>query len=127
MSFANRHSTTAKLFAFETPESFEFKDLRDLYAEYGADNVHKVNAIYVNKKGKYGEQPTIITDNEMLNAPHHLMRVVKDVLADSESIGLINKGHVGFKIYTYENAHGTNYSLEWVDIEPAAEQPKVKK
>lgn len=117
-SFASKHSTTAKLFSFEVPDHFEFIDLAGLVELNGIEKVYPVNAIYMNKKGKYGEQPTIITDAAMVNAPHHLTRVCKDVLADSESIGLINRGYVGFKIYSYENNFGTHYSLEWVDVDP---------
>lgn len=117
-SFASKHSTTAKLFEFETPDHFEFIDLAGLVELNGMDKVYPVKAIYINKKGKYGEQPTIITDNAKVNAPHHLTRVCKEVLQDGESIGLINRGYVGFKIYSYENEYGVNYSLEWVDVDP---------
>lgn len=116
MSFAKKHNTTRN-FPFEIPEYFEHKDLADLAEEYGIDEVHKINAIYINKKGKFGDQPVFATDGELVNVPHHHLSVVNDILQDAESIAIINNGHAGFKLYTYENKFGTQFAVEFVDIE----------
>ena len=115
--FAKKHNAAlVRLFTFEAPEHFEYKSLADIAAEKGLDAIHKINAIYINKKGKYGDQPVLATDSELVNAPHHLLESVLDILEDAESVATINNGHAGFKIYSYENKHGTNYALEWADI-----------
>lgn len=116
-TFAGKHNPgITKLFLFNIPDNFTFTDLKGLAEKYGMANPFKVNAIHINSKGRYGEQPVIVTDNELVNAPHHLMNCVHEILKDGESVSMINSGHVGFKVYSYENAHGPNYSLEWVDL-----------
>lgn len=87
--------------------------------EYGIDTVHKVNALYINKKSKFGDSPVIVTDNELVNAPGHMLDTVLEILVDGESLSLINGGYVGFKIYAYTNEYGEHFGVEWVDIEPA--------
>lgn len=116
MSFSKKHSTGGKIFDFEIPEGFKYQDLKQMVATYGVEQVHVVNALYVNTKGLYGDAPVIATDNELVNAPQHLVEVVKQVRDDAESIAMVNKGAVGFKIYPYENKYGLCYGLEWVDL-----------
>jgi len=116
MSFATKHNANTRLFLFELPNHFTYYDLQALAAKYGLDAQHKVNAIYVNKKGKYGDQPVIATNNELVNAPHYMMDQVNDILSDAESVNLINGGYVGFKLYTYENKYGQQFAIEWLDF-----------
>lgn len=117
MSFATKHNASlVRLFPFEIPEHFEYRSLKDLVKLNGIKKTYKVNAIYINKKGKYGDQPVFATDEELVNTPHHILPTILDVLEDAESVALVNNGHAGFKIYTYENRHGTNYGIEFVDI-----------
>lgn len=115
-SFAKKYNPAVRLFQFEIPEHYTYKDLRQLAEEYGLKATFKVNAIYINKKGRYGHQPVIATDNELVNAPHHMLEQVQEILSDGESVSLINNGYVGFKIYTYENQYGTQYAVEWIDL-----------
>lgn len=115
MSFAKKHNTE-KLFTFEIPEGFVHKDLRDLVEENGIEKEYKINAIYINKKGKFGPQPVFATDNELVNIPHHMVDVCKEILEDGESVATINNGHAGFKLYEYENNYGQQLSVEFVDI-----------
>jgi hypothetical protein len=125
MSFAKKNnSKNEKLFNFTIPEGFDYKNLKQLVSEYGADQIHMVNALYINTKGKYGDAPVIATDNELVNAPQHLVNTVKDIMKDGESISTINNGYAGFKIYPYENKYGLCYGLQWVDID---EKPAKKK
>ena len=117
MSFA-KHNAAVVNFTFETPKTHTYKDLAVIAKEYGVEAYHRVRAIYINKKGKYGAQPVLATDNELVNAPHHMVDAVREILEDGESISMINNGVAGFKLYTYENQHGTQYSIEWVDLLP---------
>lgn len=115
--FAAKHNPgITKLFHFEIPKDFEYKNFYQLDREYGIDNPFKVNAIYINTKGRYGDQPVIVTDNELVNAPHHLTENAKEIMSDAESVAMINDGVVGFFLYEYENKYGTHYSLEWCDF-----------
>lgn len=115
--FAGKHNPgITKLFHFEIPKGFEYVDFATMARKYGIDNPFKVNAIYINIKGKYGDQPVIATDNELVNAPHHLTDNAREIMSDGESVAMINDGVVGFYLYEYENKYGTQYSLEWCDL-----------
>ncbi len=116
MKFTEKHGSDDKLFTFEIPENFEYTDLRGLANKNGLETVYQVNALYINTKGKYGDAPVIATNCELVNAPQHLTKVVKEVLKDGESLALINNGKVGFNIYEYENQHGICYGLNWLDL-----------
>ena len=123
MSFASRHNSASRKFNFIIPEHFEYKKLSELVDEYGVDATHKVNALYINKKGKYGDSPVIVTDSELVNAPGHMLDTILEVIIDGESLSLINNGYVGFKTYAYSNDHGEHYGIEWVDIDPNNYEP----
>jgi hypothetical protein len=118
-TFAKKHNAGVRLFLFDIPEHYTYKDLKQLASEHGLKADYKVNAIYINKKGMYGDQPVIATNEALVNAPHHMVEQVREILSDAESVNLINGGYVGFKLYTYENKYGTQYAIEWLDIEPS--------
>lgn len=119
MTFAKKHNTVGYKFSFEIPNNFEYYDLQQLAKKYKTlDKEYRINAIYINKKGKYGHQAVIVTDNELVNAPLHMTDTFKEILADSDSIGMIESGVAGFKIYAYENAYGKQAGLEFIDLEP---------
>lgn len=124
-TFAKKHNAGVRLFLFEIPEHFTYKDLKQLATEHGLKAEHKVNAIYINKKGMYGDQPVIATNEALVNAPHHMVDQVREILSDAESVNLINGGYVGFKLYTYENKHGQQYAIEWIDFPEPVEAVKA--
>lgn len=116
MSFANKHNSNGRLFDYDAPETHEYVDLAGLVERYGLKATHTVNAIYINTKGKFGDSPVIATDNELVNAPSHLMKTINEILSDPDSVGMINRKQVGFKVYEYKNKYGVNYGLEWLDL-----------
>ena len=119
MTFAKKHNTASYKFSFEIPNHFEYYDLQQLAKKYKTlDKEYRINAIYINKKGKYGHQAVLATDDELVNAPLHMTDTFKEILADSDSIGMIESGVAGFKIYAYENEYGKQAGLEFVDLEP---------
>lgn len=118
MSFANKHNTAIKLFDYEIEPNLEYKTPAQLHA-VNPNTTHAVRAIYINTKGRYGDAPVIATGAELVNAPQHMLNTAKEILNDAESIGLINRGYVGFKTYTYQSAnHGEQVGIQWVDINP---------
>ncbi len=116
MSFANLHNAVIAVFNFDTPEHFTYEKPIDLVKENGLEKVYKVNAIYINKRGKYGDEPVVVTDECIVNAPSHLVDAVKGILVDDKSVQMINDGKVGFKFYEYKNAKGDQIGLTWVDL-----------
>ena len=119
MTFSKKHNTTGYKFSFEIPEDFEYYDLKQLVKKYKTVNKnYRINAIYINRKGQFGHQAVLATDDELVNAPLHMTDTFKEILSDSDSIGMIESGVAGFKIYTYENQYGKQAGLEFVDLEP---------
>ena len=116
MSFANRFNKVKAHFAYKAPENTPFASPSELVELNGIDTVYPLRACYINKKGYYGEEAVLITDTHFVNAPKHILEVVKDILNDEQSIQLINDGKVGFKFYQYKNKFGEQIGIEWVDL-----------
>lgn len=116
-SFAAKHNVKPNPFTFKTPEMHPFKKPAELVNENGIDKTYIVRAMYVNKGGQFGDEPVIVTDEFILNAPSHILDTVRGVIDDSESCHLINDGEVAFKLYEYKNKYGQQFSVTWVDVE----------
>lgn len=117
MSFAKRFNTPTATFTFEMDgKDLPYTDLRTLAEQNGMEAVYQVKMLYINKGGRFGDAPCIVTPHNIVNAPHHMLDTVKEILTDTPSVNLINDGYVGFKLYSYKNKFGQQYAVEWVDI-----------
>lgn len=122
MGLMNKFNKGSK-FEFKTPEHFEYWNLNNLVQKYGTDFVFTVKALYINHKSQFGDQPTVVTEDELVNLPQHLNDTVVALIDDDEVVEAVNNNHVGFKIVPYElkkkyqrNGNKTAYSVEWLDI-----------
>ena len=80
---------------------------------------YKVLGVFVNTKGKYGAEPNVIIENNLIvNLPRHLLETVNELLDDDRYIEYIKAGHVGFSIYQYHsNKYDKDaYSVTWLDL-----------
>ena len=103
--------------AFITILNFPFYSLKNLYDSNKPDTVYRVLALFINDRGRYGDQPLALTPHYYVNLPVHLLDDVMKMIRDQEIVDQINKGQAGFKIRTYSNRNGgTSYSVEWVDL-----------
>ena len=96
-------------------EGFEYKKLEELYKQ-DPDKTYVIRAIYINKKGRYGDAPVFATDSFFLNIPSHVLTDAQEILADPEAIADINAAHMGCKIYSYDKDGRTLYSVEFVNL-----------
>ena len=117
MSFANKHNVKPSPFTFKTPEGHPYVKPIDLANQNGIDAVYTIRAMYVNTGGKFGDEPVIVTDDFILNAPHHLVNTVRAIIDDGESTQLVNSGNAAFKLYEYKNAKGNQLGVTWCDVE----------
>lgn len=117
MSFAKKHNVQPSPFTFKTPEGHPYVKPIDLVNAHGIDTVYTIRAMYINKGGKFGDEPVIITDDFILNAPHHLVNAVQGIINDGESTQLVNSGQAAFKLYEYQNAKGNQLGVTWCDVE----------
>ena len=118
MSFASKHNKGSK-FNIDTEGWSEYRDLKSLYKENGAEHVYPIHGFYINRKSQFGDAPVIICDGYFVNCPKHMLEEVYSILASEEDIEAINGGYVGFTIRTYEAKNYKNkkcYSIEFVDV-----------
>lgn len=121
MSIAKKYNHRSP-FIFKAGDNFKYYSLKQLFEANKEDSVYTVLALYINNKGKYGDQPLALTPHYYINLPAHLLGDVYDMIHDPEIVEQINKGMAGFKIRTYDNKNGgKSYSVEWMDLpEPPA-------
>lgn len=102
MSFATKYNKN-KVFDVDTT-GFTYASIADLYNNNGADKIYTLRGVWINTKGKFGDQPLGATDKFYVNFPTHMLNTIKEILKDDESIKDINAGKCGFQIYSYTNA-----------------------
>ena len=105
-------------FDFEPSDDFTFRNLEELYKENGKDEVYTVRGMFINTKGRYGDNPVLVCSEYYVSLPNHLVDVVKEIRSDGELVEDINNGKVGFTIYEYIQPKYNKkcYSINWLDI-----------
>jgi len=123
MAFSAKKFNKQDLFEFKPPAGYEYKKLYEaveIYKGLNPDSTDApcfmVRALYINKKSKFGESPTIATNGFYINLPKHQLDTVKEIMSDEEAIDAINRGAVGIEIYDYVKEGKTYQSVRWVDI-----------
>ena len=110
----NKHQTVVAQFDFEEKER-DFKKL----AELQENTKYTILAVFINTKGKFGDQGLFVTDDFQVNLPPHLLDLAHDLRQDQEIIDAINNRELAFEIYQYNGKNGVGYSL---NLTPSAEQ-----
>ena len=110
----SKHQTVVAQFDFPEKER-EFKKL----AELQENTKYTILAVFINTKGKFGDQGLFVTDDFQVNLPPHLLDLAHDLRQDQEIIDAINNRELAFEIYQYNGKNGVGYSLNLV---PSAEQ-----
>ena len=122
MAFADRFNTTKMRYNYSYPEEATYVSLADLYAaEKKHGTVYRVLAVYINTKGRFGDQGCLAIDGStIVNLPQHLLEDCKTIREDPEATERINSGMFGFRIETYSRAGEKikHFTVHWMDIEP---------
>lgn len=103
--------------------NFNYVSLKDLKKEMG-NKPYTIKGLFVNGKGKFGDEAVAIGDHVLINLPHYVVDDVKEMLQDSVVIDAIKQGRVGIKVHEYTNSFSKQkdgtikkfYSVEWVDL-----------
>ncbi|MGO3818155.1 MAG: hypothetical protein ACTJH3_11535 [Staphylococcus equorum] len=99
---------------FDFPEKDRgFKKLTELEL----NKKYTILALFINTKGKLGDQGILITDDHQVNMPLHLTDLAKELRQDVEVIEAINNRELAFEIYEYTNDFGKARSLNLVPSE----------
>lgn len=112
-----KHQNVVANFEFEEKER-PFRKLAELQlADEGVR--YTILAIFINTKGKFGDQGIFITNDFQVNLPPHLLDLSQELRQDEEVIEAINNRELAFEIYKYNGKNGTGYSINLV---PSSEQ-----
>lgn len=111
-----KHQTVVAQFDFPEKER-EFKKL----AELQENTKYTILAVFINTKGKFGDQGLFVTDDFQVNLPPHLLDLAQDLRQDEEVIEAINNRQLAFEIYQYNGKNGVGYSLNLVPSEQPQE------
>ena len=94
-------------------------------SELAEGSVYPIQALFINTKGKFGDQGVIYTTDKIVNLPKHLLDLTKEMRADSEVTEAINKGQLGFETYSYSTDEGrTGYSINIVPTNSPSDDTK---
>lgn len=102
----SKHQNVVANFNFEEKER-PFKKV----AELKENTKYTILAVFINTKGKLGDQGIFITDEFQVNLPMHLTDLARDLRQDEEVIEAINNRELAFEIYQYTNDFGKAYSI----------------
>lgn len=112
--------------SFEFPEKErEFKKLEELHNEQPKAR-YTILAIFINTKGKFGDQGVFITDDFQVNLPPHLLDLSQELRQDEEVIEAINNRELAFEIYQYNGKNGKGYSINLTPSYQPDEQDNSK-
>lgn len=70
-------------------------------AELPQDKKYTIEALFINTKGKFGNQGVIVIENYFVNLPNHLTEMIEEMRSDSEVTEAINNRELAFEIYEF--------------------------
>lgn len=86
----------------------DFKKLQDLKEK----TRYTIEALFINTKGKFGDQGVIYTSEAIVNLPNHLTKLIEDMRNDQEVTDAINARQLAFEVYEYVSEQGRQgYSI----------------
>ena len=114
MSFAKTFNKVS--FSVDTT-GFDYCKLKDLYDTKHKEKVFTLNGLFVSPS-PLGESPVFICADlkKLVNIPSHLTSTAKAILSDVDAVETIERGKVGFSIYTYESHKKECYGVKFVDL-----------
>lgn len=100
-------------------DNFSFKKIGDLFYE-GVTKVQVFGFFFI-KSENYGLQPIAILEDCLLNLPTHKVDVIKEMLADHESVNAIRNGECSLKIRKYRSKYNKDcFDVDFCDTEKTA-------
>lgn len=86
---------------------------------------YTIQALFINRKGKFGDQGVIYTEDKIINLPKHLLELVKELRADNEVTQAINERQLAFEVYNYSTDEGrVGYSINIVPSDAPSQDSK---
>lgn len=86
---------------------------------------YTIEALFINTKGKFGDQGVIYTQDNIINLPKHLLELIKDLRSDEEVTSAINSRQLAFEVYSYNTDEGRKgYSINIVTTDAPNQDSK---
>lgn len=106
----NKYSNGGIRFDYDNEKEREYIKLSEL----DSSKTYPIEALFINTKGKFGDQGVIISGDYIVNLPQHLTEMIEDMRQDAEMVEAINDRLFDFEIYEFESkkynrvSHGIN-------------------
>lgn len=106
----NKYSNGGIRFDYDNEKEREYIKLGEL----NSSKTYPIEALFINTKGKYGNQGVIISGDYIVNLPQHLTEMIEEMRQDEEMVEAINQRLLDFEIYEFESkkynrkSHGIN-------------------
>lgn len=99
----------------------DFAKLQDLHE----GTRYTIEALFINTKGKFGDQGVVYTNGLIVNLPKHLLELVKELRANNDVTQAINERQLAFETYSYSTDEGrTGYSINITTSDAPIEDSK---
>ena len=114
MGILEQFNSRVGQYTFELEESKRvFYSLSDL-ANNGITE-KDVKGLFINKKGKYGDNAVVVSNDCFVSLPHHLTETVETMIYNETITEMINNDKVYFKIRPCTKEGKTYYSIKWME------------
>lgn len=106
----NKYSNGGAKFEYDNEKERDYIKLGEL----DMSKTYPIEALFINTKGKFGDQGVIISGDYIVNLPNHLTEMIEDMRKDEEMVEAINDRLFDFEIYEFESkkynrkSHGIN-------------------
>lgn len=106
----NKYSNGGAKFEYDNEKERDYIKLGEL----DMSKTYPIEALFINTKGKFGDQGVIISGDYIVNLPNHLTEMIEDMIKDDEMVEAINDRLFDFEIYEFESkkynrkSHGIN-------------------
>lgn len=95
----NKYSNGGVKFDYDNEKEREYIKLSEL----DSSRTYPIEALFINTKGKFGDQGVIISGDYIVNLPQHLTEMIEEMRHDAEMVEAINQRLFDFEIYEFES------------------------
>mgnify|MGYP006891893032 CR=1 FL=1 len=121
----NKYSNGGVKFEYDNEKEREYVKLGEL----DMSKTYPIEALFINTKGKFGDQGVIISGDYIVNLPNHLTEMIEEMRQDDEMIEAINKRLFDFEIYEFESKkyNRKSHGINLVPSENAQQEAQTEK
>ena len=91
----NKYSNGGAKFEYDNEKERDYIKLGEL----DMSKTYPIEALFINTKGKFGDQGVIISGDYIVNLPNHLTEMIEEMRQDSEMVDAINQRLFDFEMY----------------------------